>query len=151
MLIEDIVRAPANRKFYTINLTGLTDVVASEVAKKAGLSSPEALTPAAVAAQKAQVPAIIAALNTSLSAQVAAAGLNAATFNPLNTPFKPVVTDNYDKLLESVTVARDPVNGFTVVKPKLTYSVGGTVTGLGSATGLLLGNGAQSWPVPASG
>lgn len=118
MLVQDIVRAPANRKFYTINLTGLTDVVASAVAKADGLSGAQALTPAAVARQKAQVPAIITAVNTSISAQITAAGLNPTTFDPLASPFQAVATDRYDQLLESVVVAKDPTTGNSVVTPK---------------------------------
>ena len=140
MLVQDIVRAPANRNFYTINLTGLTDLVASEVAKKEGLNGTEALTPAAVARQKAQIPAIITDLNGKLGTQVSAAGLNGATFNPLTTPFKPVLTDSYDKLLESVSVERSST-GFTVATP--VYKLTGTITGLGAATGLVVSNGAE--------
>ncbi len=148
MLVADIVRAPANRKFYTINLTGLTDYVVSEVAKKEGLSSPDAITPQAVASQKAQIPTIITAINNTLSAQLAAVGLNASSFNPLNTPFQAVLTDNYDKLLESVAVVRDPTSGSTVVTPA--YSVGGNISGLGNATGLTLINGTATLPISAS-
>lgn len=121
MLVEDIVRAPFNRKFYTINLTGLTDYVASEVAKKDGLANPDAITPAAVTRQKDQIPSILTSLNTSISSQIAAVGLDSKTFNALSTPFVAAVTDSSDKLLESVVVARDTNGGFTVVTPK--YSV----------------------------
>lgn len=121
MLVQDIVRAPANRKFYTINLTGLTDVVASAVAKADGLTGAQALTPAAVARQKALVPAIITAVNTSISPQITAAGLNPTTFDPLAAPFQAVATDSYDKLLESVVITKDPTTGNSVVTPK--YSI----------------------------
>lgn len=149
MLVQDIVRAPANRNFYTINLTGLTDMVASEVAKKAGLSKTDDITPAAVASQKTQVPGIITAINNSISAQISAAGLDPNTFNPLSTPFHPVATDSYDKLSESVVVFRNAA-GFTEVAPKYSYSVGGSITGLGSANGLVLSNGSETLPVPAN-
>lgn len=113
MLVADIVRAPANRAFYTINLTGLTDVVASDLAKKAGLSNADALTPAAVNAQKAAVPEIIAATNLKVSSQLIAAGLNPATFDPLKTPFVPNRT-GYDQVLESVSITRSPTTGSDV-------------------------------------
>jgi hypothetical protein len=144
MLVNDIVRAPANRTFYTINLTGLTDVVVSEVAKRDGLASTDAITPAAVARQKAQVAGIVSALNNTLSAQITAVGLNPATFNPLTTPFRAILTDSSDKLLESVSVTRDAASGFTVVTP--TYGLGGSMSGL-DASGLILVNGAESLPV----
>jgi hypothetical protein len=148
MLVNDIVRAPANRNFYTINLTGLTDVVASEVAKKAGLAGPDALTPAAVTHQKTQVAGIVAALNSSLNAQITAAGLNPATFNPLTTPFHAVATDSSDKLLESVAVTRDPNGGFTTVTPA--YVLSGSISGLGGNAGLTLINGSEILPIAAN-
>jgi sugar lactone lactonase YvrE len=147
MLVADIVRAPANRKFYTINLTGLTDYVVSEVAKKDGLAGADAITPAAVARQKAQVPLIIAALNTALRTQITTAGLDANTFDPLAKPFQAVLTDSYDKLLESLNVTRDPT-GPTLVTP--VYTLGGSIGGLGGASGLTLVNGTETLPIAAN-
>ncbi len=107
MLVEDIVRAPANRKFYTINLTGLTDVVASKISNAEGLSNIDALTSRGVSNQKAQVPVIISAINSSIASQIAAVGLNPNGFNPLTTPYQAVLTDSTDKLLESLVFLRD--------------------------------------------
>ncbi len=111
MLVDDIVRAPANRKFYTINLTGLTDVVASKISNAEGLSNIDSLTSQAVSHQKAQVPAIIGAVNSSIASQITAAGLNPNGFNPLTTPFQAVSTDSSDKLLESLVFLRDVAIG----------------------------------------
>ncbi len=150
MLVADIVRAPANRKFYTINLTGLTDFVVSEVAKKDGLlAGADAITPAAVARQKAQVPGIIKELNNTYGAQITTAGLDANNFDPLTKPFQAVLTDSYDKLLESLSVTRDPATGLTVVTP-IFYTVGGSIAGLGGASGLTLVNGAETLPIAAN-
>ncbi len=118
LLVTDIVRAPANRRFYTINLTGLSDVVASELAKRDGLANPQALTPAALNRQKAQVPNVVASLKNLIREQIEAAGLNFADFDPLNTPFEAVLSDRYDILLERVIVDKDPVGGFSVVTPR---------------------------------
>jgi NHL repeat len=147
MLVADIVRAPASRKFYTINLTGLTDYVVSEVAKKDGLAGPDAITPAAVARQKAQVPLIIAALNTQLAAQITTAGLSASSFDPLTKPFQAVLMDSYDKLLESLSVIRSPT-GPTLITP--VYTLGGSISGLGSASGLSLVNGTETLRIAAN-
>ncbi len=136
MLVQDIVRAPTNRRFYTINLTGLTDVVASAVAKADGLSGAQALTPAAVARQKAQVPTIIAAVDSSISAQITAAGLNPATFDPLASPFQAVAADHYDQLLESVVVAKDPVTGNSVVTAKYSINPASPTIGTGASIDL---------------
>ena len=147
MLVADIVRAPANRNFYTINLTGLTDYVVSEVAKRDGLAGPDAITPAAVARQRAQVQPIITALNTELRVPITTAGLDPNNFDPLTKPFQAVLTDSYDKLLESVNVARDPT-GFTRITP--VFTLGGGVSGLGSATGLTLVNGTETQVIAAN-
>lgn len=130
MLVNDITRAPANRKFFTINLTGLTDVVVSELARKDGLSSPEAVTPAAVARQKSQVPGIVSALNTSISGKIIAAGLNPATFAPLTDPFVPDKA-GYDMVLETVTVTKVP-GQFTTVSPKTVAAICANQTSSGS-------------------
>lgn len=121
MLVQDIVRAPANRQFYTINLTGLTDVVASDVAKKAGLSGADALTPTALNAQKAAVPAAIESLNKTIATQLTAAGLDPTKFDPLKNPFLPNQT-GYDKVLESVTINRTS-NGSTTIIPTIRSAV----------------------------
>ena len=137
MLVNDIVRAPANRNFYTINLTGLTDLVASKTALLDGLSGPDALTPAAVLRQKAQVPGVITDVNNSIAAKITAVGLDTATFNPLTTPFKAVASDSYDKLLESVVIVRNSA-GQTVIDVTISTlagvaGVGGSVNGAGTA------------------
>lgn len=121
MLVQDIVRAPNNRKFYTINLTGLTDVVASEVAKKAGFSGADALTPAVVKAQEKIVPEVVIGLNNQLQNTLKSAGLDPATFNPLTSAFF-ANKEGYDKVLEETPITRTQ-NGETIfVNTKFAFS-----------------------------
>ena len=107
------------RGFITINLTSLTDKLASDVAVAAGKSGAAQLTPALLAANLAALTTAKANLKTQLAAQISAAGLNAATFDPVTTVFNAVLTDPYDKLLESVVVTKD-ASGATVVTAKNT-------------------------------
>lgn len=101
------------RGFVTVNLTGLTDKLASDVATAAGVSGGAAqLTTATLAANTAALQTAKTNVNTQLATQITAAGLNAATFDPVSTPYKAVIADSYDKLLESVTVVKD-TNGIT--------------------------------------
>lgn len=127
MLVQDIVRAPANRNFYTINLTGLTDVVAYQTAKKEGLSSADALTPAVIARQKQVIPQIITDLNTQLKDSISAAGLDPATFNPLTSPFVANKT-GYDLILESNPIVRAPDGSTVLVNTKFSFTPGDTRT-----------------------
>jgi len=117
MLISEIV--PGNRKFYTINLTGLTDVVAYQSAKKEGLSSADALTPAVIERQKQAIPQIIADLNLQLKSSISAAGLDPATFNPLTSPFVANKT-GYDLILETNPIVRSPDGSTVLVNACLT-------------------------------
>ncbi len=99
--------------FYTINLTGLTDLVLAEVAKAAGIAGgSEAVAPSALTASR--VSAAVSAVNQQIATQLQAAGLNPATFNPLTTAFKANET-GYDQVLESVTVTKDSTG--TTVTP----------------------------------
>lgn len=106
MLATDVTRAPASRKLHTVNLTGLTDALVSQVAQKAGLASVAALQPVHIAAQQASVPGLVAGLNTTLSQPLTIAGLNAATFNPLTTPLRADGKSGYDRVLRSISVIR---------------------------------------------
>lgn len=127
------------RGFVTINITGLTDKLASDVALAAGRRGANDITPAIVAANAAALQLAKADLNAALAAQMAAAGLPGG-FDPVTLPFRPNLT-GYDKVLESVTVKRD-ATGATVIVPK--FSVGGSVSGLNGRSGLALSNAGET-------
>jgi hypothetical protein len=92
-----------------INVTPLTTAVA---ARLAGGDPSSLLSPAALgaAATQAKVDAAVGELRAALSGQLTAAGLDAATFDPITTPFAADGT-GADKLLDRVAVT---VTGGTV-------------------------------------
>jgi len=92
--------------FYTLNLTGLTDLVLAEVATAAGVSGgSDAVTPAVLAANSSRVSTAVQTVNARVSTQLQAAGLNPSTFNPLTSAFRPDST-GYDQVLDSVTITK---------------------------------------------
>ena len=122
------------RGFVTVNLTGLTDKLASDVATAAGVSGGAAqLTATTLAANTAALQTAKTNLNTQLAVKITTAGLNPATFDPVTTPYKAVLADSYDKLLESVVITKD-AGGLTSVTSTAT-SIPGTWVGTYSNTG----------------
>ena len=132
MLYSPSITPVATRRFITINLTGLTDVIASDIAVAGGKSGSSQLT--ATLITSAALATAKANLNTKLAAVITSSGLNPATFDPVTLPFRPDLT-GYDRVLENVTIAKDP-NGATIVTPE--FAVGGNISGLGARTGLVL-------------
>jgi hypothetical protein len=131
------------RGFVTMNITGLTDKLASDVATAAGVSGGAAqLTPAKLAANTVALQTAKTNLNTQLAAKITAAGLNPATFDPVITPYKAVVADSYDKLLESVVITKD-ASGLTSVSSTAS-SIPGTWVGTYSNTGAGAGTGTMT-------
>lgn len=111
--------------FYTLNLTGLTDLVLAEVASAAGVSGgSDAVTPTVLAANSSRVSTAVQTVNQRLSSQLTAAGLDPATFNPLSAAFRPDLT-GYDQVLESVTITKTS-GGTTTID---TSGGGSTLTG----------------------
>ncbi|MBI5259899.1 MAG: hypothetical protein HY855_25590 [Burkholderiales bacterium] len=102
--------------YIFIAVTGLTDKIASDVARAAGFPGASSLTPAMVAAHPAAVAAAInAVLNDGLLHELfVAAGVNTSTFNPLSTPFRTDGT-GYDQVLDNIVVSTD-ATGATVVR-----------------------------------
>lgn len=113
--------------FITINITGLTEKVASDVAIAGGKKGASELTPAIVTANSSAIQTSINNLKTQLAAQIAAAGVDIATFDPIAVPFKTDST-GYDKILDSVKVTL-AADGSTVVTPVATTTTPTTTTG----------------------
>lgn len=109
-------QAVRKRGFITINLTGLTDKLASDLARLAGLAGAKDLTPAIVAAQSGAIPGLRNNLVNAIRAQIVAAGLNPDTFDPITLFFRPNL-QGYDLVLETVAVYIDN-SGATQVLPK---------------------------------
>lgn len=102
--------------YVFIAITGLTDKIASDVARAAGFPGATALTPAMVAANLGAIDESLNDLRTDpvVAAAVLMAGLDPATFDPLYTPFRPDHT-GYDLVLDNVVVGTDET-GATVVR-----------------------------------
>ena len=93
--------------FITLNLSGLTDKVASDVAVTAGKKGAADLTPQIVAANPSAVSQAVSNLASQLSSVISAAGLNPSSFDPIGAPFRPNQT-GYDFVLENVKVVVAP-------------------------------------------
>jgi hypothetical protein len=106
----------------TINITPLTDKVASLVA---GTASVSALTPADITAAK--VASAKATVVATFSSALSAAGVtNTTAFDPIKTPFKADGT-GYDKVLDQVRHETN-ASGATDLYPKtVAYAADGTV------------------------
>jgi len=150
------------RGFITANLTGLTDKITSEVLLDASANSGSGLAQRAAVAQAIRAEGVSAVggliarltpseleillkaarkqLNEQLSAQLTQLGLNVVKFDPVTTPFKAVLSDPYDQLLETVAVTKDPATGTTTVVV-VKYTLGGTVRGLTGSALVLTNNG----------
>jgi hypothetical protein len=109
-------QAIRRRGFITINITGLTDKLASDLARLAGQTGAKDLTPAIVTAQTAAIPGVRTNLINTIRAQIVAAGLNPDTFDPITLFFRPNL-QGHDLVLETVAVYIDNA-GATQVLPK---------------------------------
>lgn len=98
------VKAIVRNGFVTINLSGLTEKIAFDVARAGGASRASQLTPAIVAANQAAIATALQTLRTQLAAQITAAGVDVNSFDPIGVPFKADHT-GYDKILDTVSVS----------------------------------------------
>ncbi|NRF70170.1 hypothetical protein HLB44_24490 [Aquincola sp. S2] len=109
-------QAVKKRGFITINITGLTDKLASDVAIAGGKPGAKDLTPAIVAAQAAAIQTARNNLTQAIRNQVIAAGITPESFDPIAVFFRPNL-QGYDLILETVAVFIDN-SGATQVMPK---------------------------------
>ena len=127
------LKAPVTNAFITLNLTGLTDKVASDVAKAAGKAGAADLTPQIVAANPAAVTTAVNNLASLIQPVISAAGIT--SFDPLSAPFRPD-HKGYDFVLDNVKVTVD-ANGATVISISPTFTGGGS-TGLSGTWGIVV-------------
>lgn len=122
--------------FVTVNISGLTDKVASDVAIAGGKKGAADLSPQIVAANPSAITVSISNLRTQLSSVITTAGLTVATFDPIAVPFRPD-HKGYDNVLENVTVgvAADGSTQVTVTPTVASYAGHYTGTFSGSNTG----------------
>ena len=108
---------PLRPNGYTfMAVTGLTDKIVSDLAVRAGFSSPAALTPAMLDRLRDAVAERIEALRADplVHSRLLAAGLDPARFDPLHTPFRPDGR-GYDAVLDNLLVDSDET-GATVLR-----------------------------------
>jgi hypothetical protein len=136
--------APISRGFIHINITGLTDKIASDIAVSIGKSGASQLTMADIAAHPAALATAKTSLNSSLSTLLATNRLDANAFDPVTAVF---MTDHtgYDKVLDQLVITK--ASGATVVTPG--HALGGAISGLGHAADLQLSIGEDVLTVPA--
>ncbi|MBH9579307.1 hypothetical protein [Inhella proteolytica] len=102
--------------YIFMGITGLTDKMASDIARASGQSGAAGLTPAMLAANPSAITAALEALRNDpvVSNALTIAGVNPSSFDPLYTPFRLDGT-GYDKALDLLVVTVD-ASGATVVK-----------------------------------
>lgn len=108
------IDAPKKRGFITINLTGLTDQIASDVAFTAGSTGSASLTPAMLQNNPAALAQAKDKLRTILASNLAAAGLDASSFDPVSSPFLTNST-GYDLVLDQLTVSNGTALATTIL------------------------------------
>ncbi len=89
----------------TVNITGLTEKIVSDVAEANGLPGAASASPTLVSRSLAAVAASVADMRDALRVQLSRAGLSTATFNPITLPFRADRT-GYDGLLDNTLVTR---------------------------------------------
>jgi len=111
-----VTRQPVPNQYIFIAVTGLTDKIASDVARASGASGAASLTPAMISAKPEAVLAAVQAMRNDpvLRELIVLAGLVPDTFDPLGTPFR-TNGNGYDRVLDNVVVTVDST-GATVVK-----------------------------------
>ncbi len=134
--------------FNTMNITGLTDKVASDVARAAGKQRASDLTPQIVAANPDAITQSINSLKTAIAPVITAAGIDPAGFDPLGAPFRPNHA-GYDFVLDNtkVTVAAD---GSTQVAIAPTFTAPGGLAGNWQQTTVIEGQNIAGAVVPGS-
>ena len=81
------VKTPATNAFINMNISGITDKVASDVARAGGKSGAADLTPQIVASNAAVIDQSVSSIRSALATVISAA--NVSNFDPLGTPFRP--------------------------------------------------------------
>lgn len=126
---------PKTNGFIFMAVTGLTDKIASDLAKAAGFNGAAQLTPTIVKNLGQQkLNDVVTAIRNDpvVRNQALGAGLNPDTFDMLSTPFRPDST-GYDKVLDNVVIGTD-ANGGTTLGP-----VGGIPPPPATTCSILLG------------
>ncbi len=110
--------------FYTLNLTGLTDLVLADLAASSGvIGGADAIKPSVLAANANRLGTSVSNVNNIISARLQEAGLNVSSFDPLKNPFRTDKT-GYDQVLDNVTIVKS--RSETKIDPSSNYSLSGS-------------------------
>ena len=104
--------------FVTMNVTGLTDKVMSDVAVESSTGGgPATVTPRVLAGPASRsIANSIVAIRTQLAVVIMDAGLKPENFDPLTVPFKADHT-GYDKVLDNLLIYASGTSIFLAVSP----------------------------------
>lgn len=119
------VKAPQTNGFINMNISGLTDKVASDVARAGGKSGAADLTPQIVAANVGVISQSVSSLRSSLEPVITAAGVDPNNFDPLGTPFRPNHTGIDFVLDNTVVVVAADGSTLVSVSPNFTPPLAG--------------------------
>ncbi|WP_284614750.1 hypothetical protein [Aquabacterium humicola] len=102
-------------RYAFVAVTGLSDKIASDIARAAGYPGASGLTPAIIASNPSALDSALAAMRTDpgISPLLRGAGIDPARFDPLTTPFRADGT-GYDRVLDNLVIGTDD-KGTTVV------------------------------------
>jgi len=126
--------APVSRGFINLNVTSLTDMLASNVAVALLRNSPADLTPALIASKPSTVANETAKLVTYLTTSIKEVGLDPATFDPVSSLIDGLHI-GHDKLLDNLSINTSSTMPTTLA---LKFSLGGTVSGLRAGNDIAL-------------
>lgn len=119
--------------FVTLNITGLTQKVASDVAIAGGKAGAAQLTPQIVADKRSVIAQSISGLRSQLAAVISAGKIDVSSFDPLSVPFHPDHT-GYDFVLDNTVITTD-ANGATQVAVSPTFTPPTPTPGAGTLPG----------------
>jgi hypothetical protein len=108
------VRPIVRNGFITINLSGLTEKIAYDVARAGGASRASQLTPQMV--NQGAITTSLQAIRNQFATVIRDAGLDPNTFDPIGVPFRADHT-GYDKVLDNVQVTIGS-DGSVITEPK---------------------------------
>ena len=113
--------------FTNVNITSLTDKIASDLAVQANRASVASLSPADVNAKKGYILASVMSLRVQLNPVITKASLDVNSFDPISVPFRTNGT-GYDYVLDNTVATATSTSG------------GGTVTALTVNSGFVTVN-----------
>jgi len=131
-------QAPVAGKFATMNISGLTDKIASDVAVAGGKSRASELTPTLVKSNAAVIDTSIASIKLTLALAIQNSGVSSVSFDPLKVPY--LSNDSgYDYVLDN-TIITYSSNGATLISQSTSLTTQTVVAGIDKYSGSWVSN-----------